>query len=184
FVSHIDFRELNQHKSLANGWRAASRAIYSREARDKFRRLLDRVQPDIVQLRGIHGHLTPSIIFEAKARQLPVVWGLPDYKLMCPNSAFINDRTGQVCEACGVHDYYQPILKRCKKDSLLASALASLEAYVHLWLGVRDQVDIFVAPSRFCRDKLLSRGFEPSKVHYLPKFVPDDQLAPSDEPSQ
>jgi hypothetical protein len=38
-VSHIDFRELKQHKNPANGLRAATRAIYSREAREKFGRL-------------------------------------------------------------------------------------------------------------------------------------------------
>ena len=184
FVSNIDFREQNRHRSLVGGLQVASRAIYSREARDKFRQLLERVKPDLVHMRGIHGHLTPSVIFEAKAQGLPVLWGQADYKLICPNTTFLIDRTGQVCEACGTHAYYQPLLKRCKKDSLLASGLASLEAYVHLWLGVRDRVDAFLAPSRFLRDKLLSRGFDPAKVHHIPNFLPDADMARPASPSE
>jgi glycosyltransferase involved in cell wall biosynthesis len=173
FVSHIDFRELNQHKSFSAGVRTARRAIYSSEARQKFRRLLDRVQPDIVHLQNIHGHLTPSVIFEAKDHGLPLLWTLHDYKLICPNTTFLIDRTGQVCEACGSSAYYQPLLKRCKKGSLAASGLASLEAYIHSWLRVRDRVDAFLVPSLFLRDKLLSRGFAPERLHHLPNFVPD-----------
>lgn len=177
FVSNIDFRAENRHKSLAGGVRVASRVIYSREAREKFGRLLERTRPDLVHLQSLHGHLTPSVIFEAQAQGLPVVWTLHDYKLMCPNTSFMIDRTGQTCEACGTHAYYQPILKRCKKDSLLASGLASLEAYVHQWLGVRDRVDVFLAPSRFLYDKLLSRGFDPADVYHTPNFLPDADLA-------
>ena len=177
FVSPIDFREMNRHKNPASGLRVASRAIYSREARDKFRRLLARVQPDLVHLQNLHGHLTPSVIFEAKAHGLPVVWTLHDYKLICPNTSFLNDRTQRICEACGVQAYYQPMLQRCKKGSLLASGLAALEAYVHLWSGVRAQVDVFLAPSRFLNDKLLARGFDGRRVQHLPYCLSETQLA-------
>ena len=184
FVSHIDFREMNRHKSLARGLRVAARAIYSREARANFRALLDRVQPDVVHLQNLHGHLTPSVIFEAKARGLPVFWTVHDYKLICPNTTFTIDRTGQTCEACGRHAFYQPLLKRCKKDSLLASGLAGLEAYAHWLLAVRDQVDIFLAPSRFLRNKLLSRGFAASQVRQHAYFVPAAQLTPCEPTAQ
>src|SRR5260221_14137237 len=58
FVSNIDFRAENQHKSLAGGLRVASRAIYSREARERFRALVERTRPDLVHLQALHGHLT------------------------------------------------------------------------------------------------------------------------------
>lgn len=58
FVSHIDFKELNQRKSIFTGFRVASRVIYSTEARQKFAKVLDRVQPDIVHLQNIHGHIS------------------------------------------------------------------------------------------------------------------------------
>src|SRR6266496_69363 len=107
FVPFIDFRELNQHKNIANGLKVLGRVIYSSEARQKFSLLLDRIRPDIVHLQNIHAHITPSIIFEAKQRGLPVVWTLHDYKLICPNSHLMIDVTGQVCEACLKGGFYQ-----------------------------------------------------------------------------
>ena len=176
FVSSVDFRELNQRKNLLSSFQVVSRAIYSREARHKFSQLLDLFQPDIIHLQNIHAHITPSVIFEAKQRHLPLVWTLHDYKLICPNSHFLIDRTGEICEACGKGTYYQPVLKRCKKGSLLASGMASLEAYAHRLMGVREKVDVFLPPSTFLRDKLLGRGFPPDRIHHLPLFLPENMF--------
>lgn len=172
FVPPIDFRYLNQKKSLGSAFKVLGRVIYYREARTRFSNLLDRVQPDIVHLQSIHGHISPSIIFEARKRKLPIVWTLHDYKLICPNTLFINDATGTVCEACGRNAYYQPVLRRCKKGSLLASSMAALEAYAHQLMQVRKQVDAFITPSQFLWNKLIDRGFNPLTVHHVPHFVP------------
>jgi glycosyltransferase involved in cell wall biosynthesis len=173
FVSHIDFKELNQHKDVWTGLRILSRVIYSHEARQKFTRLMDRFQPDVIHLQNIHAHITPSVILEAKKRGLPVVWTLHDYKLICPNTHFLIDTIGEICEACGKGAYYQPLLKRCKKGSLMASGMAALEAYAHRLMRIYEQVDAFLTPSSFLRNKLISRGFPPKKVHHLPLFIPD-----------
>jgi glycosyltransferase involved in cell wall biosynthesis len=176
FVSHIDFRELNQRKNLFTAIQVLKRVIYSMEAKNKFRQMLDRFMPDVVHLGNIHAHITPSVIFEAKKHGLPVIWTLHDYKLICPNAHFRIDATGQICEACGKADYYQPVLKRCKKGSRLASCIVSLEAYAHKWMGVRRQVDTFVAASIFLRNKLIEREFPPKKICHLPHFVPKEMF--------
>jgi glycosyltransferase involved in cell wall biosynthesis len=144
FVSPIEFRELNQHKTLANGVKVLSRTIYSTEARRKFATLLDRFSPDIIHLQNFYFHITPSILFEARQRGLPAVWTLHDYGLACPNSHFLIDRTGQICEACRGGRFYQMLIKQCKKGSLLASGMAAFEAYCNRWMGVLKKVDAFL----------------------------------------
>lgn len=176
FVNHIDFKELNQSKSIFTGFKVASRVIYSRETRKKFAKVLDRFQPDIVHLQNIHGHIGPSVIFEAKKRNLPVVWTLHDYKMVCPNNHFSIDTTGEICEACRRNKYYQAIIKRCKKGSILASIMASIEAYAHRLMHLRERVDLFLTPSVFLRTKLLESGFSPSRVVHLPLFLPDEMF--------
>lgn len=174
FVSHIDFRHLNDKKSLIGGLNVLKRAIYSSEARSKFGLLLDRCRPDIVHLQSIHHHITPSIIFEAKKRGLPVVWTLHDYKLICPNTSHVIDWKGELCEACGNHSYYKCVLNRCKKGSLSASAMATIEAYAHRMMRVRDKVDAFISPSEFLRSKHIKRGFNPEKIFHVPLFLPPE----------
>jgi glycosyltransferase involved in cell wall biosynthesis len=179
FPSKINYRELNKEKSIADGFRVLSRAIYSREAQVKFRNLLHRIQPDVVHLHNIHAHLTPSIIFEASKQNIPVLWTLHDYKLICPNSHFLIDQSGELCEACGRSSYYMPLVKRCKKGSLLASVMASIEAYIHMGLRIREKVDAFICPSQFLRDKFLDRGFNPEKLYHLPNVLLDKEFKAS-----
>ena len=170
FVPFIDFRQLNREQSITNGLRVLGRVIYSRVARQKFSVLLDRVKPDIVHLQNIHAHITPSIIFEAKQRGLPVVWTLHDYKLICPNSHLLIDATGQICEACVKGKFWHAPLKRCKKGSLLASGMAATEAYAHKLMGVRGKVDAYLAPSAFLANKLGEGGFL-EDVYHVPLFI-------------
>lgn len=181
FVSPIDFRELNQHKTLANGVKVLTRTIYSTEARRKFATLLDRSSPDIIHLQNFLNHITPSILFEARQRGLRVVWTLHDYGLVCPNSHFLIDRTGRICEACQGGHYYQAIFKRCKKDSLLASGMAAFEAYCNRWMRVLKKVDAFLTPSGFLKSKLLENGFDEKQVHHLPLFLPQRNFWEGDQ---
>ncbi len=172
FVSLIDFRDLNQHKTLGNGVKVLTRTIYSTEARRKFAMLLDRFSPDLIHLQNYLRHITLSILFEARQRGLPVVWTLHDYYLACPNAHFLIDRTGQICEACRGGRFYQAIFKRCKKDSLLVSGMAAFEAYCNRWMGVLKKVDAYLTPSRFLKSKLLENGFDENHLHHLPLFLP------------
>ena len=172
FVNYIDFRELNRHKSVEAAMQVLCRAIYSRQARRNFAKLIERVRPDVVHLQNIHAHITPSIIFECRSRSIPVVWTLHDYKLVCPNSHYLIDSTARICEACGNGSYYQAIVRKCKKGSRLASSFAAVEAYGHRLMRVRERVDSFITPSRFLRDKLLAHnGFEPQRVIHVPLFI-------------
>ncbi len=176
FVSHIDFRQLNRNKSVFTSFQVAGRVIYSREARQNFAKVLDRFQPDIIHLQNIHSHISPSVIFEAKKRNLPIVWTLHDYKMVCPNTHFLIDATGEICDACGNGHYYQAILKRCKKGSIFPSTLAAMEAYAHRVMGIRSLPDYFVAPSTFLREKMIGAGLSPTKIIHVPYLLADEMF--------
>lgn len=179
FVSQIDFRKLNKKKSIKNGLYVLSRSIYSKEARNNFSKLLDRVKPDIIHAQNLHGHITPSVILEAKSRNIPVVWTLHDYKMVCPNTHFLIDNTGEICEACKNGKFFNAIRKKCKKNSVLASFIASSEAYTHQFLHIRELVDVFISPSTFLESKLLENGFNQKRVKHVPLFLRDEQFCRS-----
>ena len=174
FVSYIDFRELNRRKTLAGGLHVLRRGIFSSEAEEKFIRLVERFKPDVVHLQNIHAHLTPSIVFAAARLNVPLVWTLHDYKLMCPNSHFRVDATGTICEACRPGRYYPAVVKRCKKSSLFASGVAALEAYAHWARGLRSRVHCFLSPSQFLAGKLFEHGWSSDRVRHVPNFVAVD----------
>lgn len=170
FVSNVDFSEVSGGPSLTRSLKAAMRVLYSREAKTKIRRLIEKTRPDLAHIQNIAHHLSPSILSGIKQYDLPIVQTLHDYKLICPSTLLFSG--GQVCERCKDGKYYNAVIHRCKRDSLAASALAALELYVHRFMRIyENNVDVFIAPSRFLRDKMIEFGIDGRKIVHIPQLI-------------
>jgi glycosyltransferase involved in cell wall biosynthesis len=169
FVSEIDFPALLERPTPASALRVLGRSIYSGEARGKITRLIADTKPDIAHIHNIHAHLTTSILSPLERAGIPIVWTLHDYKLVCPNSDLLSG--DEICERCIPNRFHQIVLRRCKKGSLGASAVAMLVALHDRLTRVSSRVDRFIAPSRFLEGKLVEGGFDRDKITWLPNFV-------------
>ncbi len=169
FVSEIDFPSLLARRSPRAAWRVLARSVYSGEARRKIAALADAVKPDLAHFHNIHAHLTTSIVSPLRARGIPIVWTLHDFRLVCPNTSFL--RGGEICERCLPNRYYEAVLRRCKKGSLPASLVAAITTLYDRAARVPSRIDRFVAPSAFLKRKLVEGGFDPARVAVVPNFV-------------
>jgi glycosyltransferase involved in cell wall biosynthesis len=174
FVPHIDF------KAKANWWQNAGRvghAIYSTDARRRIRAMIEDFRPDVAHVRAIYHHLSPSILWELKAHNVPVVYHINDFKPLCP--AYNLARQGQACEACKGGAFWHALRPSCYPGIGARLALTT-EAYAHRWLGTYQKcVDLFLAPSQFVRDKFVEHGWDGSKFEVLPHFQKIHELAES-----
>lgn len=177
FAECIDFSEIFLHGGFLRKAKALIRSLYSTDARDRFAKLLDDTQPDIVHLNNFRRHLTFSVVKEAHRRRIPIVFTAHDYDPICPNSLLLAD--GKICEACKGFRYYKAILRRCKEKSLLGTAAIALEGYFVLIKGLYEMIDLIIAPSQFLRHKLIEFGFQASKIVHLPNFVNPQDFSPS-----
>jgi glycosyltransferase involved in cell wall biosynthesis len=161
FVEAIAYEEKAGLKETIS---RAARIIYSFEARRKLDRLIDREKPDIAHLHNIHHQLSPSIIHALKKRKIPVVMTLHDYKMVCPVYTML--RRGHPCEECSGGKYYRCLANRCTKGSYSKSLINTIEMYLHhRVMKIYDLVDVFIAPSKFLRDKMISMGLKGKIVH-------------------
>ncbi len=180
FVPHIDFK--NQ-----SGWfhkaRLAGRAIYSREARRRIRAMIAEFRPDVAHVRNIYHHLSPSILWELKAQNVPVAYHVNDFKVLCPSYNMVAH--GEACEACKGGEFLRALKEKCYPGWGARMTLVA-EAYVHKWLGTyRKCVDCFLAPSQFVRDKFVEHGWDSAQIEVLPHFQrirPAATRTPEDAP--
>lgn len=161
---------MNRTRSFRTATRVLTRSIYSLEAAKRLGEMLDEWQPDVAHLHSIHGHLTLSVLVELNRRGIPVVWTLHDYRLLCPNTQLMV--RGQVCERCSGGRVWNCAIHRCKKDSAAASLVASVEAYVEMFVGVAKRVECFIAPSAFLLSEFRRFGWDTSRFVHLGNFVP------------
>lgn len=150
--------------------KTAGRMLWSFEARRKFGKLLDAVTPELVHVHNIYHQISPSILPEAKRRNIPVVMTAHDYKLVAPNYSLYHD--GAVCEITKPAKYWNAVGHRCVKGSTAASVLAAAEMSLHRLLGVwKKNVDLVIAPSRFMQSLLADYGIHPDKIVHVPHFI-------------
>jgi glycosyltransferase involved in cell wall biosynthesis len=180
FVTHIDFKA---NAGLLEKTRQAAHAIYSTESRLKLRAMIERFRPDVAHVRNIYHHLSPSILWELKAQRVPVLYHVNDFKLLCPSYNLV--KQGEACESCKGGAFWHAVVSDCYPGAGSRTLLAA-EAYLHRWLDTYKKcVDLFLAPSRFVRDKFVEHGWDGSKFDVLPHFqaVPDSVREP-EPPSQ
>lgn len=129
----------------------------------RFAELLDQIKPDVVHI-GHLNHLSTSLVYEAKRRNLPVVYTLHDYWLMCPRGQFMQMHSGDdnLWAACDGQEN-----RKCATQCYaryFSGAEDEFEqdvAYWENWVGRRmahvrdvvDQVDLFISPSRYLKSR-------------------------------
>ncbi len=130
--------------------------IYSFEAKKKLIKVIDNFKPDIIHLNNINFQLTPSVIYGAKKRKIPVIQTVHDYQMICPNHLLYNFDKNVICEKCISDSHINCIKNKCIHNSLIKSIIGVIEAKLYSWLKTYKKVDLFVCPSYFLEKKLLS----------------------------
>jgi len=170
FVSELEYKLKN-----------IPRFIYCFESKKKMAHLIQDLKPDLCHLHNIYQDISPSVLPAIKARNIPSVVTLHDYKLICPNYNMTHD--GKVCEDCRDGRYYKCMTNRCKQGSYLYSVIPTLEAYVHRALNIwKQNVDCFISPSNFLKNKMVEFGWAESCIEVIQNFLPLEKYAPHYEP--
>ncbi|MGM9804676.1 MAG: glycosyltransferase [Muribaculaceae bacterium] len=164
FASQINF----SGGGIKGKLNALERTLGMGDIRTSFARILNDFRPDIVHLNNIHSYLSPVIAQMAHQAGCRVVWTMHDYKLICPSYTCL--RLGKPCELC-FSDKSQVLKQRCMKGSLVASALAYIEALKWNRHTLESCTDAFICPSQFMAQKMAQGGFSPSKLHVVCNFI-------------
>ncbi len=130
--------------------------IYSFEAYKKIGQVLDSFKPDIVHMNNINFQLTPSIIYAIKKRNIPLVQTVHDYQMICPNHLLYSIEEAKPCERCISGSKFNCFKLNCIHGSKAKSLIGSIEAKLYSLLKTYKKVDLYVCPSKFLEEKLLS----------------------------
>lgn len=177
---HAEFYLPNVVIEELRGWakvRRAFQVVYNPAMGRAFQTYLRAVRPQVLHAHNVYGGLTTAVLDVARAEGLPVVLTVHDYKLVCPSYRALAH--GQVCTACQGGRFHHCVLRRCRKDSLVASLVYTAETCFTTWGGKYDPVRHFLCPSRFMRATLLANGFAPERVLYFPNAIETDGIVPA-----
>ncbi len=153
YTTNMDF-----HSTGAKRFLYPFKIIYSREAYKKIGKVLDEFKPDIVHMNNINFQLTPSIIYAVKKRNIPLIQTVHDYQMICPNHLLYSFNETKPCERCVNGSKLNCFKHSCIHGSKIKSLIGAVEAKLYAILKTYKKVDLYVCPSRFLENKLLSVG--------------------------
>lgn len=157
--------------SAAGMIKAFADALYARDVAAAVRRIVADHRPDVAHLHTILYQLSPSLIETLKRLGVPVVQTLHDFSLFCASRYLYVD--GAICERCRGHRYQHVLLRNCCNGNPLLSLMSFSAKSVHtLFRSYPGKVDLFIAPSRFVREKMIAWGLPARRIETIPHFLP------------
>ena len=155
--------------------------VYSLEAKKKIMQVIEKFKPDIVHMNNINFQLTPSIIYGIKKKGIPLVQTVHDYQMICPNHLLYNFDKNTPCEKCVNGSHINCIKNKCIHGSLVKSVIGVVEAKLYSWLKTYKKVDLFVCPSNFLENKLLSaKKYYNGKTKTIHNFINKEKFVNAD----
>lgn len=155
YTSNMDFHTGKLQKILY-----PFKIIYSREAREKIRVVLDDFRPDVVHLNNFNFQLTPSVLYEIKkyrkdtGKKVKVVFTAHDSQLVCPNHLMQQYISQERCTKCIGGSPWNCAKYKCIHGSFIKSLLGSIEAWLYRMLKTYRLIDVAICPSYFLKERL------------------------------
>lgn len=134
------------------------------------REMLEREQPDIVNVHNLYPYISPAALRECKKRGVPVVMTVHNYRLVCPTGLFM--RNNSSCEECLKKGNEWACIKyNCENSALKSLGYAARNALARIRRHYMDCVDRFACLTSFQKQKLIEAGFPEEKLTVIPNSI-------------
>ena len=145
--------------------------IYNnKEIEKRFSEVLDEISPDVVHIQHLL-FLSLGFVDEIKKRNIPIIFTLHDYWLMCPKGQLFKSNR-RICK-----NPLEANCPYCLSASLNPRVLVKkiFKVLTHYKIPIRfkpdlakiyNDVDLFISPSNFLRHKFIEFGLPQEKIIY------------------
>jgi glycosyltransferase involved in cell wall biosynthesis len=159
----------NQRKSVKNILKTLERNFYSNEVENKLTRLIDATKPDYAIVLLYLRKLSPSVLVALHKRKIPFAVRLSDFGMICAGHNLFRGKS--ICEKCLNGSKLNSVIYRCVHNSFVASMVNYTATQFHLLKGYFDLIPLFLCPSKFLIEKMVTAGWRKELFYHLPTFV-------------
>ena len=142
---------------------------YSWKARTEMDHLLRETLPDIVHTHNLYPLLSPSVLDACAKHGIPVIMSVHNLGLACPVGTQM--RGLAECRKCERGAEYWCLIHNCGGSIAVSAASALRSAVARRARLFTRNVDRFVVPSRFVRERVVAAGIPDWAVVEVPHCV-------------
>jgi glycosyltransferase involved in cell wall biosynthesis len=143
--------------------------IHNPFSRRSFGRFLREKRPDVVHIHNLYPLISPSILPECTAQNIPVVMTVHNFRLACPNGLLLSH--DEICHRCLGGREYWCVLRNCENSIFKSTGYALRTAAARVLRRYYDHVNHFICLSVFQRDLLIKEGLPADRATVLPNPV-------------
>jgi glycosyltransferase involved in cell wall biosynthesis len=158
-----------EETASGNPLRAGAEAIWSRRASAEVRRRIEDERPDIVHCHNMFPALSPAVLRTARSHGTTTVVTLHNFRMLCLPATLLRD--GRPCEDCVGRIPWPGVIHSCYRRSAPASAAIATSLVLHRQLKTFENVDLYLAVSKFVKDKHVEAGWEPDRIRVKTNFT-------------
>ena len=150
--------------------------IYNPRSAHAIKLRISAFKPDLIHVHNFFPLISPSVFFVSKRMNVPVIFTLHNYRLICPSATLFFD--GKIYEK-SIHSMFpiDAIRKAVYRNSRIQTALVSLLTLTHHFLGTwKNKVSGYIVLTRFAKQKFKNSrlALQESKLFLKPNFVTDN----------
>lgn len=154
---------------LSDGVATAARMLFSRAKNEAVGGMMDRFVPDVVHIHNMYPSLGPAVVLAARARGIPIVMTVHNFRLRCPNGLMFTE--GAVCRRCEPGFYVNGVVHQCFPTRKQAGAYAAVLWAHRFVMRLERRIARFIVPSEFMRRRLLGWGISEGRIRVIRHFV-------------
>lgn len=142
------------------------------------KKLIKTEQIDIVHVHNTLNLISPAVYYAARAKKVPVVQTVHNFRLLCPGATFYRD--GHICEDCVSKGLMCAVKHRCYRNSKLQTLACVISTKIHRMTGIYGKLN-YICLTEFNKEKLLQlKQIKAEHVFVKPNFVevPTDEIVP------
>ena len=158
-----------RNEDLGGNLDTARRMLRSSKETRAVGETIARFKPDVIHLHNSYPSLGPAVQLAAERRRVPLVMTVHNFRLRCPNGYMFTE--GKPCYRCEGGLYHNALLHNCFPSRGQAATYAAALWLHRFVLRVQDKVTLFLTPSRYVSERVLSWGFDPQRVKVLRNFT-------------
>ncbi|GIM33801.1 glycosyltransferase family 4 protein [Paraclostridium bifermentans] len=181
FHNEVKMLEKNGHKvtkytrhndeikvGLINKLKLGIDTIFSFKTYKEVKKLIDENDIDVVHVHNTLPLISPSIYYAARAKHVPVVQTIHNFRLLCPGATFT--KKGQICEDCINKGLGQALKNRCYRNSFSQTLIMYAMLKIHRLMGTYKKIN-YIVLTEFNKNKLLNLVNNEERVYVKPNFI-------------
>ena len=143
--------------------------LYNPRTAREIKKIIKKESIDIVHVHNTLMLISPAVYYAARAKKVPVVQTIHNFRLLCPGATFFRD--GAVCEDCLTKGLSCAVKHSCYRGSKAQTLACVISTRYHRMRGIYKKLN-YICLTEFNRRKLLNlQGIPPEHVAVKPNFV-------------